>query len=88
MPPLDLFGRGFVLLRFGGSPPDATPLANAAAVRHVPLKVVDLTDDTIAALYERKLVLVRPDGHVAWRGDVAPSDALGLIDRVRGSSPS
>ncbi len=85
---LDLFGKGFVLLRLGATPADATPLANAAAFRHVPLKVVEIADEKIAALYERGLVLVRPDGHVAWRGDVAPSDALGLIDRVRGSSPS
>ena len=37
-------------------------------------------------LYERKLVLVRPDGHVAWRGDDGrPADALAMVDRVRGA---
>jgi hypothetical protein len=36
-------------------------------------------------LYARKLVLVRPDGHVAWRGDALPADATALIDRVRGA---
>jgi hypothetical protein len=40
-----------------------------------------------AALYERKLVLVRPDGHVAWRGDCQPSAPLELIDTVRGAGP-
>jgi hypothetical protein len=49
------------------------------------LQVVDLRDPTIAALYERSLVLVRPDGHVAWRADAVPEDALALIDRVRGA---
>ena len=34
---------------------------------------------------ERKLVLVRPDGHVAWREDACPDDASVLIDRVRGA---
>jgi Aromatic-ring hydroxylase, C-terminal len=29
-------------------------------------------------------VLVRPDGHVAWRGTEPPADTLSLIDRVRG----
>jgi hypothetical protein len=29
-------------------------------------------------------VLVRPDGHVAWRGNEPPADVPGLIDRVRG----
>ena len=35
--------------------------------------------------YAEKLVLVRPDQHVAWRGDEAPSAPLELIDRVRGA---
>ena len=43
------------------------------------------TSAEIAALYEGKLVLVRPDGHVAWRSDTPPGDASGLIDRVRGA---
>jgi hypothetical protein len=36
-------------------------------------------------LYERKLVLVRPDGHVAWRGDALPAEPQNLVDRVRGA---
>jgi hypothetical protein len=27
---------------------------------------------------------VRPDGHVAWRGDVFPLDLYDLVDTVRG----
>jgi len=38
--------------------------------------------------YERRLVLVRPDGHVAWRADTEPDDALAIIDRVRGVLPA
>lgn len=82
---LDLFGRGFVLLRFGTAPPDVTALVNAAARRAVPLQVVDIADERIAALYERGLVLVRPDGHSAWRADQLPVDPLALVDRVRGA---
>jgi 2-polyprenyl-6-methoxyphenol hydroxylase-like FAD-dependent oxidoreductase len=82
---LDLFGRGFVLLRLGDAPPPATGLIDAAAERGVPLRVVDLADPQIAALYERRLVLVRPDGHVAWRDDLVPADARALVDRVRGN---
>jgi hypothetical protein len=33
----------------------------------------------------RKLAFVRPDQRVAWRGDAAPADPLGLIDLVRGA---
>ena len=81
---LDLFGDGFVLLRFGRNI-DASSLVAAAAARRVPLKIVDIDNRDIAALYERKLVLVRPDGHVAWREDACPDDAFALIDRVRGA---
>jgi len=65
-----------------------TALIEAAERRGVPMQVVDLGDPQIAALYERRLVLVRPDGHVAWRGDTLAVDALRLIDRVRGASPA
>ena len=81
---LDLFGRGFVLLRFGDA--DTTALREAAAARNVPLAIVDLDEPEAASLYERRLVLVRPDGHVAWRGDEAPDNADALIDRVRGAA--
>lgn len=81
---LDLFGRGFVLLCFGGA--SGAAIAAAAAALGVPFEVVAIDDDGIARLYERRLVLVRPDGHVAWRGDVAPDDALGMIDIVRGAA--
>jgi hypothetical protein len=33
-------------------------------------------------------VLVRPDQHVAWRGDAQPVDTLGLVDLVRGAAVS
>jgi 2-polyprenyl-6-methoxyphenol hydroxylase-like FAD-dependent oxidoreductase len=81
---LDLFGGGFVLLRLGADPPSADDFAMAAEMRHMPLKIVDIQDLAITALYERRLVLVRPDGHVAWRGDAAPADVEAIIDRVRG----
>ena len=82
---LDLFGDGFVLLRLGDQPPSTAPLLETAAERRVPLREVVIADPDIAALYERPLVLVRPDGHVAWRGDACPADAGAVLDRVRGA---
>jgi hypothetical protein len=81
---LDLFGRAFVLLRFPGAPATSS-IEEAASARHMPLIAIDIAELEIAAAYERKLVLVRPDGHVAWRADVPPRDAAALIDRVRGA---
>ncbi len=82
---IDLFGRGFVLLRLGRPPADASPLVAAAAAARVPLEVVDIEHAEAEALYGRRLVLVRPDGHVAWRGNGTPVDAAALIERVRGA---
>ena len=52
----------------------------------MPLDIHTIDDAEAARLYERKLVLVRPDGYVAWRGDAMPAQPLALIDRIRGAS--
>ena len=83
---LDLFGRGFTLLRIGRTPMDVEHLLDAASSRGVPIIAVDIDDPDIARLYEHKLVLVRPDGHVAWRSNLDPENAALVIDRVRGTS--
>ncbi|MGE0036015.1 MAG: FAD-dependent oxidoreductase [Xanthobacteraceae bacterium] len=82
---LDLFGRGFVLLRIGADAPDGAHLRAAATAAGMPLEAVDLDLPEVAAVYQSHLVLVRPDGHVAWRADAEPDDARAVIDVVRGA---
>ncbi len=82
---LDLFGRTFVLLCLGADVPDTAPLAEAARRCGMPLEIVKLGEPALRAAYERPLVLVRPDGHVAWRGDAPPADPEAIIDTVRGA---
>jgi hypothetical protein len=84
---LDLFGDGFTLLRFDPGA-DAGPLGAAAAAAGVPLRALDLAEPEAAALYERALVLVRPDGMLAWRGHVLPPDATGLLPTVVRRTPT
>ncbi len=81
---LDLFGHGFVLLRFDPAL-GVQPLLAAARAINMPLRVEDIAQPEAAALYERALVLVRPDGHVAWRADRLPEDCAALINQVRGA---
>jgi hypothetical protein len=83
---LDLFGRGFVLLRFGDEVPEGGAFAAAAGARGLPFETATIDDVDAARSYERLLVLVRPDGHVAWRADAPPSDAGAVLDRVRGAT--
>ncbi|WP_426959357.1 FAD-dependent oxidoreductase [Muricoccus radiodurans] len=80
----DALGPGYTLLRLDASVP-VTPLVDAARSRGVPFDVLDVDSDAAPSLYDRKLVLARPDQHVAWRGDAVPEDPDALIDRVRGS---
>jgi 2-polyprenyl-6-methoxyphenol hydroxylase-like FAD-dependent oxidoreductase len=80
----DLFGLGFTLLRFADLDVDA--FVTAAADRGIPLKIVDIRDDRARTLYERDLVLIRPDHHVAWRGDTVPDRPEIILDRVRGAA--
>jgi hypothetical protein len=84
---LDLYGRGFVLLRLGRAAPAGARLVRAAAEAGVPLEVVALDAPAALQAYEWALVLVRPDGHVAWRADTEPEDARAVIDCVRGARP-
>jgi hypothetical protein len=80
----DAMGRDYALLRF--DPAVAVDgMLRAASARHVPLRLLDLVSDESAVIYKQKLVLSRPDQHVAWRGDAAPADPLALIDRLRGA---
>jgi hypothetical protein len=50
----------------------------------VPLKVLEIGRPEAARFYGCRLVLSRPDQHVAWRGDRLPADPLALIDHIRG----
>jgi 2-polyprenyl-6-methoxyphenol hydroxylase-like FAD-dependent oxidoreductase len=79
----DRFGPWFTLVRFTDA--SAAPLIEAAKLRGAPLHVVDIRDAHVRAIYERDFVLIRPDQHVAWRGDAMPPDALAVIDRIRGA---
>ena len=81
----DVLGSDFTLLRFDPRV-EIGGLVGAAAHRGVPMAVVDVDAADAGALYPCKLLLSRPDQHVAWRGDKPPADPMALIDRVRGAS--
>lgn len=81
----DALGPGYTLLRFDPSV-DVSALVAAAASAHVPFTVLDVTFEDAKEPYRHKLVLARPDQHVAWRGDAPPGDAGRLIDLIRGAA--
>ncbi len=75
----DLFGRDYTLLCFNmDGLADGTPWQRAAASMGIPLDLVYCDSADARALYGADRVLIRPDHHVAWRGD-ASADALELL---------
>jgi hypothetical protein len=82
---LDLFGRGFVLLCLGADTVEIGTLEDVEKAVGLPLEIVRLTEESVFEAYEQKLVLVRPDGHVAWRGKKLPGNPAEMIDIVRGA---
>jgi 2-polyprenyl-6-methoxyphenol hydroxylase-like FAD-dependent oxidoreductase len=84
----DRFGQGFTLLALGADEHDVRTLADAAAARRVPLTVLPSDEPELRDLYDAPLVLVRPDQHVAWRGQKAPEDPLRVLDTIRGAAGS
>jgi 2-polyprenyl-6-methoxyphenol hydroxylase-like FAD-dependent oxidoreductase len=80
----DRIGDGYTLLRLGEAPPDARAIAGALRATGAPVDVLDVPDPVARELYERDLVLVRPDLHVVWRGNAVPDDVAALAALATG----
>ena len=78
----DRFGDGFTLLRLNRRA-DTDAFEAAARERGVPLVVVDEERSEVQALYEKALILIRPDQHIAWRGDQSEAPEA-VIERCVG----
>jgi 2-polyprenyl-6-methoxyphenol hydroxylase-like FAD-dependent oxidoreductase len=81
----DAIGPDYTLLRLDPTV-SASGIVAASEQRRFPLTVLDVKSPEASELYRYKLVLVRPDQHVAWRGDAEPADPLDLVDLVRGAA--
>jgi hypothetical protein len=81
----DAMGPEFTLLRFDPAT-EVTALEAAARQRGLPLRVLDVDVPASTKPDDDRLVLSRPDQHLAWRSNRLPGDCLALIDRVRGAA--
>ena len=83
----DKFGKHWTLVSFASEHLGMDLIAQAARQLCVPLTLLDLGKEIHAkAIYEKLLVLVRPDHHVAWRADsIKSADAARhVLERVTG----
>ncbi|KGD89978.1 FAD-monooxygenase [Achromobacter sp. RTa] len=73
----DSFGPGFTLLASASAPAGEVEAAIAdARACGLPLTVIRPREGGVASLYPTRLTLIRPDQHVAWRGDAWPGPSL------------
>ncbi|SDW74662.1 FAD-dependent monooxygenase [Roseicitreum antarcticum] len=80
----DTLGRSFTIIRFASNPDPADELVDELRARGAPVAVCDLPDPRLRAIYGRDYFLVRPDLHIAWRGNAMPKDLGKLADVVTG----
>jgi 2-polyprenyl-6-methoxyphenol hydroxylase-like FAD-dependent oxidoreductase len=80
----DRIGAGYTLLRLGGTRADTSGLEQS--FRGIPFEALDIPDAAARELYGFDLILLRPDLHVAWRGNRVPADSKSLAATVTGHS--
>jgi 2-polyprenyl-6-methoxyphenol hydroxylase-like FAD-dependent oxidoreductase len=73
----DLFGAGFTLLHRAGA--DMAAALVEADARGISITIVALEGDDEFELYPTQLTLIRPDQHVAWRGQQWRPGLLGEV---------
>jgi hypothetical protein len=80
----DRFGEGFTLLVTSGDAHETEQMQACARALGIPLAVLVIDDPELHALYKARYALIRPDQHVAWRGEALPSDSEQLLVTVTG----
>jgi 2-polyprenyl-6-methoxyphenol hydroxylase-like FAD-dependent oxidoreductase len=80
----DKFGDGYTLVDAVPGPSDAKRLLDEAELVGMPVRHLILDDPRLCQLYGHRLVLVRPDLHIAWSG-TAVADPAEVVARVRGA---
>jgi 2-polyprenyl-6-methoxyphenol hydroxylase-like FAD-dependent oxidoreductase len=63
---------------------DSSVIEDVAERLAIPLTIVRLGQAGLRDIYQRDFLLVRPDQHVAWRGDALPDDLAMLLRQVTG----
>jgi 2-polyprenyl-6-methoxyphenol hydroxylase-like FAD-dependent oxidoreductase len=80
----DAIGDGYTLLRLARSVADTSAFAQAMRALGAPFDELAIDAEAPRDVYGYDLILLRPDLHVAWRGNTPPSDPAQLAAVVTG----
>ncbi len=75
---------GYTLLRVGRTDVDTSPFIQAFRETGAPISTLDVRDDVARDVYGYDLLLLRPDMHIAWRGNKPPADSQHVAGVVTG----
>ena len=79
----DVLGDGYTLLDLRGDC-DTAPLEAAFCALGAPLEILRLDEARVRGVYGASVFLLRPDLHIAWRGEGPPVDPAPLARMVTG----
>src|SRR5258708_17522678 len=79
----DVLGDGYTLLDLRGDC-DTAPLEAAFCALGAPLEILRLDEARVRGVYGASVFLLRPDLHIAWRGEGPPGDPAPLARMVTG----
>jgi 2-polyprenyl-6-methoxyphenol hydroxylase-like FAD-dependent oxidoreductase len=82
----DRIPEGYAVLKLGGCDADTSGFQTAMNALGAPLHVLDIRDAIAREIYGYDLILVRPDLHIAWRGNSPPPDPARVARLVTGYS--
>jgi len=80
----DHFSLGYTLIAHS---PDSSQLQDFQLEMKsfaIPCKIISPQESGIAELYPKRFTLIRPDQHVAWRGDDIPIDKKAFLKQITG----
>jgi 2-polyprenyl-6-methoxyphenol hydroxylase-like FAD-dependent oxidoreductase len=83
----DALGYDYTLLDLTGDS-DTTAVEDAFRERGAPLQVTKMDEPQLRDVYKGTLFLLRPDLHIAWRGDAPPADPKSIVAIATGHGPS
>ena len=87
-PVQDLIGDAYTLLRLGRTEVNTSGLERAMRSLGAPFEMHAIDDEAVREVYGYDLIVLRPDMHVAWRGNAPPADPAQLAALVTGHYPT